>query len=351
VEIGVERLLDELADEFLERGALGADVGGAELGLGLRLEDGLLHADDDGGVDRLADVGGVVVLLEVVAEGLDEGLAEGREVRAAHGGVLAVDEGPVFLAVVFAVGDGDLDVLALEVDDRVERLAGEFLGEEVLEAVLRLEGLAVEREREAAVEEGVVPEHVLDELGAELEVGAEELLVGRELDDGAGALVGLGDARLGLQLALLELDGLGLAVADGLGAVGEGEGVDGLLADAVEADGLLEGLAVVFGAGVDDGDAVHQLAQRDAAAVVADLDGAVGELDLDLAAAAHHEFVDGVIDGLLEEDVDAVLGVGAVAEAADIHARAEADVLEGAEGLDAGFSIIRCHGCWRKREG
>jgi len=90
------------------------------------------------------------------------------------------------------------------------------------------------------------------------------------------------------------------------------EGIDGLLADAVEADGLLEGLGVVFRASVDDGDAVHQLAQRDAAAVVADLDGAVGELDLDLAAAAHHEFVDGVIDGLLEQDVDAVLGVGAV---------------------------------------
>jgi len=59
----------------------------------LRLEDRFLHADDDGGVDRLADVGGVEVLLEMVAQGLDEALAEGGEVGAAHGGVLAVDEG------------------------------------------------------------------------------------------------------------------------------------------------------------------------------------------------------------------------------------------------------------------
>jgi hypothetical protein len=280
----------------------------------------------------------------MVADGLDERLAEGREVGAAHGGVLAVDEGPVFLAVVLAVGDGDLDVLALEVDDGVEGLAGEFLGEEVLQAVLRLEGFAVEREGEAAVEEGVVPEHVLDELGAELEVLAEELLVGRELDEGAGAVLGLGDARLGFQFALLELDDLGLAVAERLGAVGEGEGVDRLLPDAVEADGLLEGLGIVLGAGVDDGDAVHQLAERDAAAIVADLDGAVGELDLDLAAAAHHELVDGIIDGLLEQDVDAILGVSAVAEPADVHAGAKADVLEGAEGLDAGFGIVGRHG-------
>ena len=182
VQVGVERLLHELADEFLDRRALRADVGGAELGLGLRFEDRLLHADDDGGVDRLADVGGVEVLLEMIADRLDERLAERGEVRAAHRGVLAVDEGPVFLAVVVAVGERDLDVLALEVDDRVERLAAEFLGEEILQAVLGLERLAVEREREAAVEEGVVPQHVLDELGAELEVLAEERLVGRELD-------------------------------------------------------------------------------------------------------------------------------------------------------------------------
>ena len=165
--------------------------------------------------------------------------------------MLAVDEGEVLLAVVGAVGEGDFDVLSLEVDDRVERLAAELLLEQVLQAVLRLEGLAVEREREAAVQEGVVPEHVLDELGPELEVLAEEHLVGGELDEGAVALVGLGDLVVLLQFALLELDHLGFAFADGLGAEVGREGVDGLLADAVEADGFLERLAVVLGAGVD----------------------------------------------------------------------------------------------------
>ena len=62
-----------------------------------------------------------------------------------------------------------------------------------------------------------------------------------------------------------------------------------------------------------------------------------------LLALAHHEFVDGVIDRLLEQDVDAVLGVGAIAEPADVHARAEADVLERAEGLDAGFGVVGRH--------
>jgi hypothetical protein len=77
---------------------------------------------------------------------------------------------------------------------------------------------------------------------------------------------------------------LGLALADGLGAIEfEGEALTAFWPTPLRPTELLEGLAVVFGAGVDDGDAVHQLAERDAAAVVAHLDGAVGELDLDLA--------------------------------------------------------------------
>ena len=215
--------------------------------------------------------------------------------------------------------------------------------------MLRLKGLAVEREGEPAVEKGVVPEHVLDEFEAELEVGAKERGVGGELDQGAVTLVGLGDLGLLLQLALGKLGQLGVAVPEGLGAVGDGKGVDRLLADAVEADRLLEGLAVVLGAGVDDRDAVHELAERDAAAVVAHAHGAVGQLDLDLPPLPHHELVDGVIDGFLEQDVDAVLGVLPVAQAPDVHAGAQSDMVEGAEGLDAGFGIGLGHGesVWR----
>ena len=37
---------------------------------------------------------------------------------------------------------------------------------------------------------------------------------------------------------------------------------------------------------------------------------------------------DGVVDHLLEEDVDAVVRIGAIAQTADVHAGAQADVLE-----------------------
>src|ERR1035441_7745800 len=126
--------------------------------------------------------GRLEVALVEVAQRVDDRLAESLEVGAPHRRVLAVDEREALLAVVRSVGHRDLDVLALEVDDGIERLAGEVLLEEVLQPVLRPEGLSVQGEREPAVQERVVPEHVLDELRPEPQVRAEELRVGHELD-------------------------------------------------------------------------------------------------------------------------------------------------------------------------
>ena len=147
-------------------------------------------------------------------------------------------------------------------------------------------------------------------------------------------------ARLALEPALLELDDFGLPIANRLRAVIEREPVDRLLADAIETDGFLERLAVVFRAGVDDRDAIDELSQRNPASVIAHLRAAVLELDLDLLPRAHHKFVDRVIDGLLEQDVDPVLRVSAGAQPSDIHARAHPNVLQGAESLDARFGVV-----------
>ena len=349
VEINVERLLDELADEVLHARAAGAHIGRAELRLGLRLEDRLLHAHGDRRDDGLAHVGRLEVLLEKIPHGFDDRLAERLLVRAAHRGVLAVDEREILFAVMTAVRHRELDVVTLEVDDRVKRLAGQILCEQVLKTFLGFKRLAVERERQTTVQERVVPEHVFDEFRAELEVRAEERLVGDELDQRAVTLGGLDDFVVLLEFALSEFHQLRLAVAHGHGAVFERERVDRLLADAVQTDGFLEGLAVVFRARVDDRDAVDEFAQRDAAAVIAHAHGAVIEFDFDLFALPHHELVDGIIDRLLEQNINAVLGVHAVAEPADIHAGTQADMLERGQGLDAGFGVVGRHGRILKR--
>ncbi len=118
-----------------------------------------------------------------------------------------------------------------------------------------------------------------------------------------------------------------------------GKRVDGLGADAIQADAELEHVVIVFGAGVDLGDAIDDFAQRDAAAEIAHGHGLVLDVDLDLLAGAHDEFVDGVIDHLFEQDIAAVVVMRAVADAADVHARAQPDVLQRGKRLDLALVV------------
>ncbi len=71
-------------------------------------EDGVLDLHRDGARDAFAHVQAVVGFLEKVVDALELGLAEGRQVGSAVGGVLAVDEAEVGLAVGFGVGEREL---------------------------------------------------------------------------------------------------------------------------------------------------------------------------------------------------------------------------------------------------
>ena len=156
--------------------ALRAHVLRAELGLGLRFKYRFLDFDADRRANGGADVDRVEVLLIELLDGFGQRLAEGAEVRPAHGGVLAVDEGVIVLAVAAGVGEGDLDVLVLEMNDRVERIAVEFVFEQVVQALVGFEFLAVVDNGQAAVEEGVVPQ-IFDIVLAEAD-RTEDLRVG-----------------------------------------------------------------------------------------------------------------------------------------------------------------------------
>ena len=233
VEINVERLLHELADKFLQAGTTRPYRRRAELRLRLRLEDRLHHAHRDRGVDRLTDVRRVILLFEKIPDRIDECFAKRREVGAAHCRVLAVDEGVIFLAVVRAVSERDLDVFTLQMDDRVERLAAEIFLEQVLEAVFRTEGFSIQGEREPAIEEGVVPKHVLDEFEAELEILPEQSLVRRELHERAGAFLALYRLVVLLQFPLGKFYEFCLPIAKRLRPIFKGQRIDGFLANAV----------------------------------------------------------------------------------------------------------------------
>jgi hypothetical protein len=62
----------------------------------------------------------------------------------------------------------------------------------------------------------------------------------------------------------------------------------------------------------------------------------------DLLAVAHDVFVNRVVHDLLEQDVAAVVGMRAGADAPDIHARAQPDVLQRGQRLDLALVVNWC---------
>ena len=332
VQVVVEVLADEIEYGVAHRDAR-LDLLRPQLDLGLRLEHGVGDLDRDGGDDRRADVRRIVILVVELLDRFGDRLAEGRLVRTALRGVLPVDERVVALAVARPVRDGHLDVVAREVDRRIERRVGHLLVQQVQQTVLRDVGLAVELEGQAEVEVSVVLHHLLDVLHV-VGVGAEHLLVHAERDQRAVALLHAALPAVALLDALREGDRAGLAVAHRTGGELARKHVDGLDAHAVQTDGLLEGRTAVLAAGIHLADGRRERFERNAAPVVAHRDHVVDHRDLDLLAGAHDELVDRVVDDLLDEHVDAVVGLRTVAQLADIHAGAQADVLARSEGYD-----------------
>ena len=206
VESGLDLLL-HLLDE------LGLDVVHHELDLRLSFEDRVHDPHRHRAEKAVANVITVELLLRVVVvERLGERLLERREVRAAIGRVLAVDERVVFLAEAIGVREDYLERLRLHVERLVELLELRLVSDEVREPAVGADLLAVQDNRQPRVHVAVhlhAPEDVFLahlELLQHLEVGlvadvCSRVLVGLEL----AALLGLEPPFLEIRLGELSL--------------------------------------------------------------------------------------------------------------------------------------------------
>ncbi len=261
------------------------------------------------------------------------------------------------MALLVEHGDGLVEVAdALQPHDVADGLvAGQELGElgdAAVEAELLLGGLlapaVAHRDREPGDQEGGLPRADVDLVERDLGLAQEDLAVDPPAHARAGDLLGEGAAVAQAGL-LLELGGGAVALEDAGHAATEahlvdapakvdldvepgGQGVDHGGADAVQAAGGAVGPATELAAGVELGEDeldAHEAAlgldvDGDAAAVVTDLDGPVGEqLDLDALAEAGESLVDGVVHDLPE----AVHETAAVS-GPDVHSGALTDGLQ-----------------------
>ena len=176
VQIVVDLALHEVADILVYGLATGFHERGAELDFCLRLKHRLFHVDGDGRHYAVANVGVLIVLVVVFLDGLGYMLLERALVGAALRGVLAIDKAVVFLTILVGMGEGNLYVLALEVDDGVQRVCRHGVDKQVLKAVAALDAPAVIHYGKPAVKVSVVAEHGLHELIVERIVLEERIV-------------------------------------------------------------------------------------------------------------------------------------------------------------------------------
>src|SRR5882724_10414211 len=353
-------LVHDLLHEALE-------VGVAELGLRLPLELRIGQPHGDDGAEALADVVAghptlerleVAVLLRVRRELAGERRAEAREVRAALARVDVVGEGEhaLLVAVVVLQRDLDFDIALLAFEEHDLRMNRCFVLVQVLH---ELDDAALEEERvapavvlvldddlQSAVQERQLAQPIRERIEREL-ADLEDRRVRLESDDGAvlGRLLARRQ-RAGRHPALLVALRPHLAAAADLDVEPLAQRVDDGDADAVQAARDLVGRVLELAAGVQHGQ--HDFRRRLArllvrvdgnpAAVVADGDGIVGvQDDFDRVAEAGERLVDGIVDDLVDQVVQAV-----GARVADVHGGALADGLEAFEHLDVARGVRVC---------
>ena len=253
--------------------------------------------------------------------------------------MLTIDEGVVFLAILVGVGKGNLDILALQVDDGIKAIVGHAIGKQILQTIARDNAAPIIHDGQTRVQVGIVTEHVLDDLVA-IGIVLKQRVVGLEHDIGA-RLVIRGLSNVALEDTTLEDHLAYLSVTIAMGFEMGTQEVDSLDTDTIHSHRLLKGLGVVLTTRIQLADGFDDLSLRDTTTIVANRDPQmVYNIDLNALASIHTELIDGVVDGLFQKYIDTILWLRTVGEASDVHARTRADMVYIRQVADVVFIIV-----------
>ncbi len=103
----------------------------------------------------------------------------------------------------------------------------------------------------------------------------------------------------------------------------------------------MEDISVILCTGVDHGNAFHYLTQRDTTSVIPHPAAAIFfNYDVNPFAIPHDVLVYGIINHLFDKDIDTVIRMRTITQAADIHTGPLANVLKGTKGFYLGFVVL-----------
>ena len=123
VQVVINLLFDEVTYIFINAIPVRSHLRRAQLNLCLALEDGFLDVDGDSSYHTCTYVA-ILVFAKELLDGLGDMFLESTLMRTALRGMLSIDERIVLLAILISMGEGDLDILTLQMNDGIEWVVG-----------------------------------------------------------------------------------------------------------------------------------------------------------------------------------------------------------------------------------
>ena len=143
MEIIIEFFLNKVVDELRDRRTIRPHILRAKLRLRLTFKHRFFDFDTDSRNDTGTYIGIFKAFVEVFLDDTTHSFLESREVRTALRCELTIDKRVIFLAVLVAMGDDDLNVFAFQMDNRIERLGSHVLIQEVFQSFAGIKPLSV----------------------------------------------------------------------------------------------------------------------------------------------------------------------------------------------------------------
>ena len=135
MKVVIHLLLYEITYIFINGNTIWRHIQRAEFDLCLRLEHWFLHIHGNSGHKTGTNVAILKVLVRELLDSLCDMLLESTLVSSALSGMLTIHERMVLLTILVGMRKGNLNVLALDMNDRVEGIARHIVFQKILKSV------------------------------------------------------------------------------------------------------------------------------------------------------------------------------------------------------------------------
>ena len=134
MQVVVDLLFDKVAYIFINGITIWGHHRRTQLDFRLTLEYWFFHIDGDSSNNTCTDVA-ILVFAKELLDGLGDMFLKGTLMGTTLCGMLTIDERVVFLAILVGMCKGYLDIVALQMDNRIEGVVGHAVLQQVLQTM------------------------------------------------------------------------------------------------------------------------------------------------------------------------------------------------------------------------